>query len=121
MGMMYFSGQTMSVDGRTPLPVNVVDITVLIAAGYILSILVMCFMPRIIVWTERITASIALMFALALFLPLWPEFLAFALYVQFFCCLLMIGFETAIIVGLFSEKTAVLHLTAGYGLSLIHI
>jgi hypothetical protein len=34
MGMVYFSGQTMSVDGRTPLPVELGSMTALIAAGY---------------------------------------------------------------------------------------
>ena len=114
MGMIYFSGQTMSVDGRSPLPVNVDDVTVLVAAGYILSILVMIFIPRIIVWAERVTASAALLSALVLFLPLSPEILAAALYAQYFCCCFMIGFEPAVIIGLFNEKTAVLHLTAAY-------
>ncbi|MDR1820855.1 MAG: LuxR C-terminal-related transcriptional regulator [Oscillospiraceae bacterium] len=117
MGMVYFSGQTMSVDGRTPLPIRVGDVTVLIVTGYILSIAVMIFMPRIIVWAERITASAALLSALALFLPLSPEMSAAALYVQYFCCCFMIGFETAIIIGLFSEKTAMIHLTIAYGVA----
>ncbi|GHU60165.1 hypothetical protein FACS1894171_0490 [Clostridia bacterium] len=117
MGMVYFSGQTMSVDGRTPLPVNVDDVTVIIAAGYILSILVMIFIPRAVVWTERLTAGVALVSTLALFLPLAPETLTAALYVQYFCCCFMIGFETSIIVGLFTEKTAVLHLAVAYGVA----
>nr|AGS53031.1 hypothetical protein [uncultured bacterium contig00031] len=121
MGMIYFSGQTMSVDGRTPLPVNVDDITVIIAAGYILSILVMIFVPQKIVWTERITCSVALISALALFFPLPPETLISVLYIQFFCCCFMIGFETAIIVGLFTEKTALLHLTAVYGIVMLFV
>ncbi|MDR2501901.1 MAG: helix-turn-helix transcriptional regulator [Oscillospiraceae bacterium] len=117
MGMVYFSGQTLSVDGRTPIPVDVDDITVIIAAGYGLALLVMGLIPQIVVWAERVTASAALLSALALFLPLAPETLAVALYVQFFCCCFMIGFETSIIVGLFTEKTAVLHLTAAYGIA----
>jgi DNA-binding CsgD family transcriptional regulator len=117
MGIGYFSGQTMSVDGRTPLPVNVDDLTVIIAAGYILSLIVMLLIPRIVVWAERITASVALVSALALFLPLAPETLAVALCVQFFCCIFMIGFETSIIVGLFTEKTAILHLAVAYGVA----
>ena len=117
MGMVYFSGKTLSLDGRTTLPVNIDNFTIFIAAGYILSILVMIFLPFIIVWTERITAGVALLSALALFLPLSSEALTQALYLQFFCCCFMIGFETAVIVGLFTEKTAVLHLTAAYGVA----
>ena len=117
MGVVYFSGKTLSLDGRTDLPISIDDFTIFIAAGYILSILVMVFIPAIIVWMERITASVALLSALALFLPLSPEALKYALYVQFFCCCFMIGFETAIIVGLLKEKTVVLHLTAAYGVA----
>jgi DNA-binding CsgD family transcriptional regulator len=117
MGMVYFSGQTLSVDGRTPLPVNAGDYIGIITAGYLLSIIVMIFLPRIIVWTERITASVALLSALALFINTSQEFLAAALYVQFFCCCFMIGFETALIVGLFTEKTAAVHLTLAYGVA----
>ena len=116
MGVVYFSGKTLSLDGRTDLPINIDNFTFFIAAGYILSILVMIFIPSIIVWTERITASVALLSAFALYLPLSLQALTYALYLQFFCCCFMIGFETAIIVGLLSEKTAVLHLTAAYGI-----
>lgn len=42
MGVIYFSGTTLSFDGRTPLPVNVGNVTLLIAGGYILSICFMC-------------------------------------------------------------------------------
>jgi hypothetical protein len=117
MGMVYFSGQTMSVDGRTPLPVELGSMTALIAAGYILSILVMVFLPGITVWTERVSAGAALLSILALYLPLPPKTLALALYVHYFCCCFMIGFETAVIVGLFKEKTALLHLTVAHGVS----
>ena len=116
MGVVYFSGKTLSLDGRTDLPISIDNFTIFISAGYILSILVMIFIPAIIVWTERVTASIALLSALELFLPLSLQALTFALYLQFFCCCFMIGFETAIIVGLLKEKTAVLHLTAAYGI-----
>ena len=114
MGAIYFSGNTLSIDGRTPLPVDIDNLTVLIAAGYILSIIVMIVLPRIIVWAERITAMAALVSALALFLPLGPGVLSLFYYVQCFCCLFMIGFETALIVNLFSEKTAIVHLLVAY-------
>ena len=117
MGMVYFSGDTLSIDGRTPLPVNIDDFTVFITIGYLLSIIVMIIKPNIIVWTERITASVALLSALVLFLPLSPKTFVIALCIQFFCCCFMIGFETSIIVGLFTERTAVIHLSICYGIS----
>jgi DNA-binding CsgD family transcriptional regulator len=77
----------------------------------------MIFLPHFVVWTERITAIIALVSALALYLPVSTEFLTAALYIQYACCCFMIGFETAIIVGLFTERTAVLHLSVAYGIA----
>jgi len=38
MGVMFFSGEALSIGGRTPFPVNMDNQTVLIAAAYILSI-----------------------------------------------------------------------------------
>jgi len=123
MGMVHFSAETLSIDQRTPLPVYIDDftLTIIIAVGYILSILIMVFLPKIIVWTERITASAALLSVLVLYLPLSAEMLTFALYFQFFCCCFMIGFETAIIIGLFTERTAILHLTIAYGITQVSV
>jgi DNA-binding CsgD family transcriptional regulator len=117
VGMMYFSTQTLSVDGRVASPMSQDITTILVAAGYILSILAMIFLPRIIVWMERVTVGIALLSALALFAPLSPEVFALAFYIQFFCCCFMIGLETAIIVNLFTEKTAVIHATLAYSVA----
>jgi DNA-binding CsgD family transcriptional regulator len=117
MGMVYFSGQAMSVDGMTPLPVDVENLAYLFAAGFILSILVMFFALRITVRMERVACSAALVSMLLLFLPLPPVVLANALYVNFFCCYFMFGFEIVIIAALFTKKTAVTHLTVAYGTS----
>jgi len=38
MGALFFSGDALSIGGRTPFPVNMDNQTVLIAAAYILSI-----------------------------------------------------------------------------------
>ncbi|MCL2805071.1 MAG: helix-turn-helix transcriptional regulator [Treponema sp.] len=123
MGMVHFSAETLSIDGRTPLPVYIDDftLTVIISAGFILSILVMIFIPKTIVRIERITASAALFSALVLYLPLSADLLSIALYLQFFCCCFMVGFETAIIIGLFSERTAILHLSVAYGITQISV
>jgi len=117
--IVYFSSETLSLDGRTPLTMDADNFAILISVGYILSILVMIFIPHIIVWAERITAAIALLSALALFLPLLPETLAILFNLQCFCCFFMIGFETWIIVNLFTEKTAVKHLLVAYPVALV--
>ena len=121
MGMIYFSGQTLSIDGKTPLPINIDNLTLLIAIGYILSILVMVFVPRIIVWLERLTACIAFLSALALFIPIGPSALSIFYYVQCFCCFFMIGFESAIIINLLSERTTLTHLLVAYPLAQVII
>ena len=121
MGVGYYSGDTLSIDGRTPLPVDVGNLTALIAAGYLLSIVFMIILPRFIVWAERITALVALLFALPMFLPLAPDLLSAFYYIQCFCCLFMIGFELAIIINLFSEKTAIKYLLVAYPFALIII
>jgi hypothetical protein len=116
MGVGYFSGDTLSLNGRTPLPFHVDGgiITASIAAGYVLSIVFMLVFPRLVVWAERLTGAMALLSAVALFLPLTNETLAVLYYVQCFCCLFMIGFESAIIINLFSEKTAIKYALVAY-------
>jgi len=118
MGMIYFSTQTLSVHERVVVPASEDVVAVIIACGYLLSILVMIFLPRVIVWTVRITTGVALLSALALYAPLSPQAFALALYIQFFCCCFMIGFETALIVNLFTVKTAIVHLTVAYAVAL---
>jgi DNA-binding NarL/FixJ family response regulator len=117
MGLTYFSSKTLSVNAGTSLPPLSEDITTpLVVVGYLLAIAVMVFLPHVIVWAQRITIGLALAGALYLFLPLSQEALTPSLYVQYFCCCFLIGFETAVIVNLFSEKSAVLHLTVAYAL-----
>jgi DNA-binding NarL/FixJ family response regulator len=118
MGVGYYSGQSLSIDGRTPLPVDVGDLTVLIVAGYLLSIAVMLFLPNFIVRVQRITVGVALLSALMLFLPFSPEALSMFYRLHYFCGCFLIGFETALIVNLFTEKTAVLHTTVAYAATL---
>jgi len=116
MGVVYFSGENFVLDSKAPLPINADTTNILAVAGFILSILVMIFLQRFIVWAERIAGTIALVSALTLFLPLEPETLAAFFYIQYFCGVVMTGFETAIIVNLFKEKTAALYLTLIYAL-----
>ncbi len=121
MGFIYFAGPSLVVDGRTPLPISMDNITTLIALGYVLAILFMTVLPHRVVWAQRITALAALITILGLFLPLAPEHLTLLVYIHVFCCCFMIGFETFIIVNLFSEESVVKHLTLAYAAALFLI
>ena len=118
MGFIYFMGPSLVLDGRTPLPISMDNVTALIAAGYVLSIIFMLALPRLVVWAARVTAGCALLSILGLYLPLSAPGLTALLYVQTFCCCFMIGFETFIISNLFSERSCILHLTAAYAVAL---
>jgi DNA-binding CsgD family transcriptional regulator len=119
VGVFSYSGTALAVTGRLPLDIHAGNLTPLISLGYILSIVWMLFFPKRIVLAERIMAGAAFLSALALYLPLSHGAITAFFLIQFFCCCVMIGFETALIVGLFSEKTAIKHLLAAYGLVFI--
>ena len=121
MGFIYFAGPSLVVAGRTPLPIAMDNITILIAVGYLLAILFMIVLPHCVVWAERISALSALITILGLFLPLSPEYLTLLVYMHVFFCCFMIGFETFIIVNHFSEETVVMHLTLAYAAALFII
>lgn len=121
MGFIYYMGPSLTIDGRTPLPISMDNITLLIAAGYVLSILWMIFLPHLVVYAERFAAITALLSVAALFLPLPEEGLRFLIYTQAFCCCFMIGFETFLITNFFSELAAIKHLTVAYGIALLLI
>ena len=117
----YFLEPSSAIDRKIPLPINIDYGTTLTAICYVLGILTMIFLPKIIVWTQRIATGIALISAIAFFLPLSEDILRFNIYLQIFCCCLMIGFETFLIVNCFSEKSSVKYLTFGYGVAVFLI
>jgi len=122
MGFIYyFLEPSSAMDGKIPIPINIDYGTLLTAVCYILSILIMIFLPKIIVWTQRIATGVALVSAIGFFLPLPEDALRFNIYLQIFCCCLMIGFETFLIVNYFSEKSSIQYLTFGYGVSVFFI
>ena len=121
MGFIYFVGPSLTIDGKTPFPIDMDNATTLIAACYVLSICWMIFLPKTVIWTQRIATGVALLSAVGLFLPLPDDSLCFLVYTQIFCCCLMIGFETFIMVNFFSEKSNTMHLTVAYGISLLLI
>lgn len=121
MGFIYFVGPSLTIDGKTPLPINMDNATALIAVCYVLSILWMIFLPKTVVWTQRAATGVAIASAVGLFLPMQEDALRLLIYVQIFSCCLMIGFETFIIVNYFSERSSILHMTAAYGIAVLLI
>lgn len=122
MGFIYyFLEPSSAIDGKIPLPINIDYGTTLTAVCYILGILTMVFLPKIIVWTQRIATGVALISAVTFFLPLPNDILRFNIYLQIFCCCLMIGFETFLVVNYFSEKSSIKYLTFGYGIAVFLI
>ncbi len=117
----YFLEPSSALDGKIPLPINIDYGTLLTAACYVLAILTMIFLPKIIVWAQRIATGVALISAALFFLPLPEDALRFNIYLQIFCCCLMIGFETFLVVNYFSEKSSVKYLTFGYGIAVFLI
>lgn len=118
MGFIYFIGPSLNIDGRTPLPISMDNLTVLIAICYVLSIIWMIFLPRLVLWTQRVLILIAILTVIGLFLPFSETMLRFLIYGQTFCCCFMIGFETFIMVNYFSEKSNIKHLSLAYGIAL---
>ncbi len=121
MGFIYFVGPALTINGKTPLPIDMDNATMLIAVCYVFSILWMIFIPKAVVWTQRIATGVALLSAGGLFLLLPDDAMRFLIYTQIFCCCLMIGFETFIMVNFFSEKSNIKHLTLAYGIALFMI
>ena len=120
MGFIYyFLEPSSALDGKIPLPINIDYGTLLTAACYVLSVLTIILLPKIIVWTQRIATAVALLSAVGFFLPLTEEALRFNIYLQIFCCCLMIGFETFLVVNLFSEKSSIKYLTFGYSIAVL--
>ena len=122
MGFIYyFLEPSSAIDGKIPIDINIDYGTLLTAACYVLSILTMIFLPKIIVYLQRIATGVALVSAIGFFLPLSEDALRLNIYLQIFCCCLMIGFETFLVVTFFSEKSSVRYLTFGYGIAVFLI
>jgi len=121
MGFIYFVGPSLNIDGRTPLPMDMDNVTMLIVVAYVLAIVYMAVVPQYVIWACRIATAAALLSALGLFLPVGEEALRLLIYAQVFCCCFIIGFETFIMVNYFSEKSVITHLTVAYGIALLMI
>ncbi len=121
MGFIYFLGPSLTIDGRTPLPIDMDNATMLIALAYVCSIVWMIFLPHFVVWAQRILTLISLATMIGLFFPLGSETLLLLIHIHLFCCCFMIGFETFLIANYFTENAAIRHLTIAYGVATILI
>ncbi len=119
--IFYFLEPSSALDGKIPMPINIDYGTALTVVCYLLGILTMIFLPKIIVWVQRIDTAVALVSAIGFFLPLSEEALRFNIYLQIFCCCLLIGFETFLVVNYFSEKSGIKYLTFAYGVPVLLI
>jgi len=121
MGFIYFMGPSLNIDGRTPLPVSMDNITAIIALAYVLCIAFMIFLPRFVIWAERIVLCLALLTVIGLFFPVGEEALLLFIYAHVFFCCFIIGFESFTIINFFTENTAIIHLTLAYGVAVFLI
>jgi hypothetical protein len=86
MGVMLFSGKTLSIGAKTPIPFSLDSnvITALVAAGFIVDILFLIFLQRHSVMAARLSVGIALLSALMFYLPLPSHIAAILFYIQVF-------------------------------------
>lgn len=112
-GIIYYSGKTLSILGRTPLPVQIDTTAAAIVLGGIASVLVSWFLGRRLVGMLRSVLPLALVSTLLLFFPLPDGILTAAFYVQVFLCLLIFGCCHGLAILLYSERSALM--TAGVG------
>ncbi len=121
MGFIYYMGPSLTLNGRTPLPISMDNVTMIIAAGYVLAIIYMIVLPHFVVWAERLTTIAALITIIAMFMPLPDSVLKMVVYAHIFCCCFMISFESFIMVNFFSEDSTIKHLTIAYAAALFII
>ncbi len=117
MGFIYFMNPSLSVTGRTPLPISMDNVTTLMAMGYVLAIAYMIILPHYVIWAERISTILSLVTISMMFMPLTESIMVTTVYAHIFCCCFMIGFESFILINFFSEESVIKYLTLGYGVS----
>ena len=105
MGVVFFSSKSLSLDGKTPLPVTQDNSTAVIAVAYLVSILALIFFQKYSVVILRGTLTVSLVSMLLFYLPFSPEVIALFFYLQTFCCVFLIGFIGAVIINLFTLET----------------
>lgn len=91
MGILFFSGTTMSLFGRTPIPLSEDDTVVVIAAGYVASIVFLCLFPRKAIIAERVLMPLALAATVLMLFPFSSSVITVLFYISAFCCVFSIG------------------------------
>ena len=106
MGILYFSGSTMSLFGRTPIPLTDGNTTLVIAAGYLLSALFICLFPRKAVYAERVLLPAALTATVLMLFPFPAQVLTALFYISAFVCVFSIGTTASVAAHHFTLDTA---------------
>ena len=105
MGVIYFSGTALSLWGRTPIAVDQSMMTIIIAAGYLLSIVTICLVPRFMVIVQRLVFFIALLAMVGIIISSNPVTSLGFFYITAFCCVFAIGGMASIAAHLFTIET----------------
>lgn len=106
MGVLFFSGTTMSLFGRTPIPLTQQDTSLVIAGGYLFSISFICLFPRKAVWIERILMLVALAATALMLFPFPTAIITILFYMAAFLCVFSIGTMLSIAAHHFTVETA---------------
>lgn len=105
MGIIYFSGTSLSLFGRVPIELNQDINTLIIASGYLISILTMLVFPRQMILIERGIILIALISVLGLLIPFSSNLISILYYISIFCCVFSIGGLASIATTFFTVDT----------------
>lgn len=105
MGVLYYSGTTMSLFGRTPIPLTQEYTIAVIAAGYIMSMLFMCLFPKKTVLAERILLPVAFTATLLMLLPFSSAVITVLFYIEAFICTFSIGTMVSVAANQFTVET----------------
>lgn len=105
MGVLYFSGNTMSLFGRTPIPLTGSSTALVIVAGYASCILAVLLFPRKVVWMERALLPCALIATLLMLYPFSAAVVTALFYVSAFVCVFSIGASMSVAAQHFTVET----------------
>ena len=105
-GIIYYSGKSLSILGRTPLPVEIETISMTVLLGGMASILLTYLFPYRLVRIFRTALPAALLGTLLLFFPLPNAVLALSFSLSVFVNFLLFGCGHGMVILLFTEQTA---------------
>ena len=106
MGVLYYSGTTMSLFGRTPIPLTRTDTLAVIVIGYLASILFISLFPRQTVRAERVLMPAVFLAAVLIPLPFPSAVITVLFYIEAFVCTFSIGVMVSVTAHQFTTETA---------------